>query len=41
MLLSFVLVSVVHKPARMTQAEFAAAQPSQTREPAAQPITSE
>jgi uncharacterized membrane protein YoaT (DUF817 family) len=41
MLLSFVLVSLVHKPERVTEAGFAALQPSQTREPAAQAITSE
>jgi hypothetical protein len=41
MLLSFVLTSLVHKPERMTEAAFGAAQPSQTREPAARAITSE
>lgn len=41
MLLSFVLVSLVHKPEPTTKAAFEAAQPSQTREPRAQAITSE
>jgi hypothetical protein len=41
MLLSFVLTSVVHKPERLGEAGLAALQPSQTREPAAQAITSE
>ena len=41
MLLSFVLTSVVHKPQRFSEAALAALQPSQTRETAAQPITSE
>jgi uncharacterized membrane protein YoaT (DUF817 family) len=39
MLLSFVLVGIVHKPARISEAE--SARPSRTREPAAQVITSE
>lgn len=41
MLLSFVLTSVVHKPERISEAEYAARRPSQTREPSAQAITSE
>jgi uncharacterized membrane protein YoaT (DUF817 family) len=41
MLLSFVLTSLVHKPERISEAEFAALQPSQTREAAARAITSE
>jgi uncharacterized membrane protein YoaT (DUF817 family) len=41
MLLSFVLTSLVHKPERISEADFAALQPSQAREAAAPVITSE
>jgi len=41
MLLSFVLTTLVHKPERMSEAAYRAAQPSQSRETPRQAITSE